>query len=98
MVKQEKTSVISDKTKIVLAIPQAVAVIVFILSVSGGFVGVGSEASEANKRSQKNETRITTLEEKQQREREDFLKLLQEVRESQIRIEGKIDLKQDRFK
>ena len=44
MAKEEKTSVISDKTKIVLAIPQAVAVILFILSVSGGFVRVGNTA------------------------------------------------------
>lgn len=87
---------ISDKTKVVLAIPQLIAVIAFILAVSGGFVGVGTKAEEANKRSENNEKRIISIEMKQQSDREEWLKLVQEVRESQIRIEEALKLKQDK--
>ena len=87
---------ISNKTKVILAIPQLVAVIAFILAVSGGFVGVGTKADEANKRSENNEKRIISIEMKQQSDRDEWLKLVQEVRESQIRIEEALKLKQDK--
>lgn len=94
--KEEKLNVISDKTKVVLAIPQLVAVIAFILAVSGGFVGIGSEVSEVDKRSKNNQERIEAVEIKQQSDREEWIKLVHEVRESQIRIEEALKLKQDK--
>ena len=87
---------ISDKTKVVFAIPQLVAVIAFILAVSGGFVGLGSEVSEVDKRSKNNQDRIEAVEIKQQSDREEWIKLVHEVRESQIRIEEALKLKQDK--
>lgn len=94
--KEEKPNVISDKTKVVFAIPQLVAVIAFILAVSGGFVGLGSEVSEVDKRSKNNQDRIEAVEIKQQSDREEWIKLVHEVRESQIRIEEALKLKQDK--
>jgi len=87
---------ISNKTKVILAIPQLVAVIAFIFAVSGGFVSIGTKAEEANRRSENNEKRITSIEMKQQSDREEWLKLVQEVRESQIRIEEAIKMKADK--
>ena len=78
------------------AIPQLVAVIAFILAVSGGFVGLGSEVSEVDKRSKNNQDRIEAVEIKQQSDREEWIKLVHEVRESQIRIEEALKLKQDK--
>jgi|BioPla2DNA2_1021312.scaffolds.fasta_scaffold44806_4 hypothetical protein len=104
MAKEEKTSVISDKTKIVLAIPQAVAVILFVLSVSGGFVSVGNKASsavttanEAKEISIEASKEIKQIKKDIDNKQDAIMKAINEIRESQIRMEGDLKLKQDRF-
>jgi len=104
MAKEEKTSIISDKTKIVLAIPQAVAVIAFILAVSGGFVGVGNTASsavttanEAKEISIEASKEIKQIKKDIDNKQDAIMKAINEIRESQIRMEGDLKLKQDRF-
>jgi len=90
MAKEEKTSVISDKTKIVLAIPQAIAVIVFILAVSGGFAVLGEHVN-------RNTASIQEMKQEKENEMKKLFEEIQRIRESQIRMEGKLDLKQDKF-
>lgn len=87
---------LSEKTKIGLSIGQMIALIFFIFSVSGGFIGVGTTASEANNRSKTNEIRIQRMDAERTSERDRMLLLIQEIRESQIRIEEALKLKQDK--
>ena len=96
---------LSDKTKTTMTIGQMIALVAFIFAVGGGYTDLSQEVTAANKKAQQaveqtNEGRLRI--ERMEKERElqnlEIMKMIQEIRESQIRIEGKLDLKQDRFK
>lgn len=96
---------LSDKTKTTMTIGQMIALIAFIFAVGGGYTELSQDVSATDKKAQQaveqtNEGRIRI--EQMEKEREfqnlEIMKMIQEIRESQIRIEGKLDLKQDRFK
>lgn len=80
-------SEINDKTKVGLTFGQIITVIALVFTFSIGYANVI--------------TRIVALEDKvnkseavQEQNRQSFI----DIKESLIRIEGKLDLKQDRFK
>ena len=99
--KQEST--ISEKTKVVLAIPQLIAVIIFILAVSGGFVEVGSTA--ANAKTQAEEAKTLTKENKAEIEKMkieahnrevEYLNSLKNIELSLEQIKAAVNSKADR--
>lgn len=87
---------LSDKTKVGMTIGQLIALVAFVFSVSGGFAVVNESATQANKKADANIEEIKELKKAAQQDRQLMMQLIQEVRESQIRIEGKLDLKQDK--
>jgi uncharacterized membrane protein len=94
---------LSEKTKIGLSIGQLLALVVFIFSVGGGFVGVNNTASSAvTTANQAKEMSVETKREMEQLKKDtskdvkEIMTLLQEVRESQIRTEEAMKLKADR--
>ena len=87
---------VSDRTVIGMNVAQFFGVLIFIFSVGGGFAVVNSTAQAAHAISSENTKDIQQLRKDAQKDRELMLQLIQEVRESQIRIEGKLDLKQDK--
>ena len=94
MTKEQK--VINEKTVIGMNFAQLFGIIVFIFSVGGGFAIVGSTAEAAYSIGCDNTRDIQQLRKDAQKDRELMLDLIREVRESQIRIEGRLDLKQDK--
>jgi uncharacterized ion transporter superfamily protein YfcC len=87
---------ISDKTIIGMNIAQLFGILFFIFSVGGGFAIINSTAQAAHAMSCENTKDIQQLRKDAQKDRELMLDLIREVRESQIRIEGRLDLKQDK--
>ena len=96
---------LSEKTKATMTIGQMIALVAFIFAVGGGYTELSQDVSAADKKAQQaveqtNEGRLRI--ERMEKDREiqnlEIMKMIQEIRESQIRIEGKLDLKQDRFK
>jgi hypothetical protein len=87
---------ITDKSKIGMTIAQLFGIVIFIFSVGGGFTIVGNTATVAKEMSCENARDIQQMKKDAQKDRELMLELIREVRESQIRIEGKLDLKQDK--
>ena len=96
---------LSDKTKTTMTIGQMIALIAFIFAVGGGYTDLSQDVTAANKKAQQavdqskeGELRIERMEKERELQNLEIMKMIQEIRESQIRIEGKLDLKQDRFK
>lgn len=88
---------INEKSKITLSIPQWFGLLAFIFSVGGGFAVINETATTANNKADSNKIEIEQLKKDSKKDREDIINLIHDVRESQIRIEGKLDLKQDRY-
>lgn len=96
---------LSDKTKIGMTIGQLIATFIFIFAVGGGYADLNTKtidavgkAAEAKSICDENRLRLESIEKTRAAENIEIMKMIQEIRESQIRIEGKLDLKQDRFK
>ncbi len=96
---------LSDKTKTTMTISQFVALIAFIFAVGGGYTELSQDVAAADKKAQQaieqydeNKRRLERMEREREMQNLEIMKMIQEIRESQIRIEGKLDLKQDRFK
>ena len=96
---------LSEKTKATMTIGQMIALVAFIFAVGGGYTELSQDVSAADKKAQQaveqtNEgrLRIERMEKDREMQNLEIMKMIQEIRESQIRIEGKLDLKQDRFK
>ena len=96
---------LSDKTKIGMTIGQLIATFIFVFAVGGGYADLNtktidavSKAAEAKSICDENRLRLESIEKNRAAENLEIMKMIQEIRESQIRIEGKLDLKQDRFK
>lgn len=96
---------LSDKTKIGMTIGQIIALIGFIFAVGGWNQNqsnridrVDLKATEAVSHCDEYKARLEKIERERAQESVAIMKMIQEIRESQIRIEGKLDLKQDRFK
>lgn len=96
---------LSDKTKIGMTIGQIFALIAFIFAVGGWNQSINSEIKKVDNKAQKavdeceiGKQRIEKMEKDRELQNLEIMKMIQEIRESQIRIEGKLDLKQDRFK
>ena len=88
-----------------MTIGQMIALVAFIFAVGGGYTELSQDVSAADKKAQQaveqtNEgrLRIERMEKDREMQNLEIMKMIQEIRESQIRIEGKLDLKQDRFK
>lgn len=96
---------LSDKTKIGMTIGQMIALVAFIFAVGGGYTQLSQNISAADKKAQsavdqceESKRRLERMEKDRENQNLEIMKMIQEIRESQIRIEGKLDLKQDRFK
>lgn len=96
---------LSDKTKTTMTIGQMIALIAFIFAVGGGYTELSQDVSVADKKAQQavdqcdeSKRRLERMEKEREMQNLEIMKMIQEIRESQIRIEGKLDLKQDRFK
>lgn len=96
---------LSDKTKTTMTIGQMIALVAFIFAVGGGYTELSQDVSAADKKAQqavdecdKSKRRLDLMEREREMQNLEIMKMIQEIRESQIRIEGKLDLKQDRFK
>lgn len=94
---------LSEKTKIGISLGQLIALVVFIFSVGGGFVGVNNTASSAVTTA--NEAKEISVETKRDMEQlkkdtskdvKEIIIMLQQVRESQIRTEEALKLKADK--
>jgi hypothetical protein len=92
----EEQKVINEKTVVGLKIAQFFGVFVFIFTLGGGFAMINSTAKAAYSIGCDNTRDIQQLRKDAQKDRELMLDLIREVRESQIRIEGRLDLKQDK--
>lgn len=88
---------INEKSRITLSILQWFALIAFIFSVGGGFAVINETATAANNKADANRAEIEQLKKDAKKDRDDIINLIHEIRESQIRIEGKLDLKQDKY-
>ena len=96
---------LSDKTKTTMTIGQMIALVAFIFAVGGGYTELSQDVAAADKKAQQavdqcdeSKSRIERIEKDREVQNLEIMKMIQEIRESQIRIEGKLDLKQDRFK
>ena len=96
---------ITEKTRFGMSIAQWGVMAVFLIGMIGGFVGFAASFEEAKRLSKDNETRINVnesrikqLEYERAADNKELLEMIYQIRESQTRIEGKLDLKQDRFK
>ena len=96
---------LSDKTKTTMTIGQMIALVAFIFAVGGGYTELSQDVAAADKKAQQavdqcdeSELRLERMEKDREMQNLEIMKMIQEIRESQIRIEGKLDLKQDRFK
>jgi len=87
---------LTDRSKVGMTIAQLFGIVIFVFSVAGGFTIVGNNANTAMEMSCENAREIQQMKKDAQKDRELMLELIREVRESQIRIEGKLDLKQDK--
>lgn len=90
MAKIEQKDINVDKTKVAMSIPQWIALLFFIFSVGGGFAVLGEQTS-------KNTQDIKDMQREKAIEMQKLFDEIQRIRESQIRMEGKLDLKQDKF-
>ena len=95
---------LSKETKIGMTIGQLIALFFFILSVGGGYSALQSQtadaalqAYEAKQATIENSKRIERIEKDRAMDNKEIMNLIYEVRESQIRIEGKLDLKMDKY-
>ena len=96
---------LSDKTKTTMTIGQMVALIAFIFAVGGGYTELSQDVLAADKKAQmavdqcdESKRRLERMERERENQNLEIMKMIQEIRESQIRIEGQLNLKQDRFK
>ena len=96
---------LSDKTKTTMTIGQMIALVAFIFAVGGGYTELSQDVAAADKKAQQavdqcdeSKLRLERMEKDREVQNLEIMKMIQEIRESQIRIEGKLDLKQDRFK
>ena len=96
---------ITEKTRFGMSIAQWGVMAVFLIGMIGGFVGFAAPFEETKRLSKDNETRINVnesrikqLEYERAADNKELLEMIYQIRESQTRIEGKLDLKQDRFK
>jgi len=96
---------LSEKTKTTMSIGQLVALLAFIFAVGGGYTQLSQDIKAADKKAQSavdrcdmSQARLERMEKERENQNVEITKMIQEIRESQIRIEGKLDLKQDRFK
>lgn len=90
MANKEQNSITVDRTKVAMSIPQWIALVFFIFSVGGGFAVLGEQTS-------KNSQDIKEIKREKAVEMQKLFEEIQRIRESQIRMEGKLDLKQDKF-
>lgn len=88
-----------------MTIGQMIALVAFIFAVGGGYTELSQDVSAADKKAQQavdqcdeSKRRLERIEREREMQNLEIMKMIQEIRESQIRIEGKLDLKQDRFK
>ena len=79
-----------DKAKIAMSIPLWITLIVFIFSTRGGFAVLGEHVN-------RNTASIQEMKQEKENEMKKLFDEIQRIRESQIRMEGKLDLKQDKF-
>ena len=79
-----------DKAKIAMSIPLWITLIVFIFSTGGGFAVLGEHVN-------RNTANIQEMKREKENEMKKLFDEIQRIRESQIRMEGKLDLKQDKF-
>lgn len=96
---------LSEKTKTSMTIGQLIALIAFIFAVGGGYSDLSQDVAAADKKAQdaakqcdESKIRLEKIEKDRELQNLEIIKMIQDIRESQIRIEGKLDLKQDRFK
>ena len=95
---------ITEKTKFGMSIAQWVAVFLFLIAIGGSIAGFGAslesakEATRENKqRIDINEARLKQLESERAADNKQLLEMIYQIRESQIRIEGKLELKMDKY-
>ena len=95
---------LSKETKIGMTIGQLIALFFFILSVGGGYTALQSQTSdaasqayEAKQATMENAKRIERIERERALDNKEIMNMIHEIRESQIRIEGKLDLKMDKY-
>ena len=95
---------ITEKTKFGMSIAQWVAVFLFLIALGGSIAGFGAslesakEATRENKhRIDVNESRLKQLEAERAADNKQLLEMIYQIRESQIRIEGKLELKMDKY-
>lgn len=96
---------LSEKTKTSMTIGQLIALVAFIFAVGGGYTNLNQGVEAADKKAQQSldrcdesRTRLEKIEKDREMQSVEIMKMIQEIRESQIRIEGQLNLKQDRFK
>lgn len=96
---------ITEKTRLGMSLAQWGVVTVFLIGMIGGFVGFAASFEETKRLSKENksridvnESRVKQLEYERAADNKELLEMIYQIRESQTRIEGKLDLKQDRFK
>ena len=88
---------INDKTKVSVRIGQVSAIVAFIFVVAAGFSKIGTDANEALEQSQNNKKEIEAMKVDINLKSVETLKMFYEIRESQSRIEEKLNQKQDKY-
>lgn len=95
---------LTEKTKFGMSIAQWVTVFLFLIAFGGTIAGYGESLNETKKATDENRKRIDAHEDRLNRQdleraaqNKEMLIMIYEIRESQIRMEGKLDLKVDKF-
>lgn len=88
---------INDKTKVGVRLGQVSAIVVFIFVMAAGFSKVGTDANEALEQSKNNKKEIDAMKIDINLKSVETLKMFYEIRESQSRIEEKLNQKQDKY-
>lgn len=96
---------ITDKTKFGMSLSKMGAFVLFLIGLGSMFAGMGASINDTRRistengdRIKVNEHRIKQLEVERAQDNKDLLQMIYEIRESQIRVEGKLDMKMDKYK
>lgn len=95
---------LTEKTKFGMSIAQWVVVALFLITVGGSIAGYSAALNETKRATVNNserinaaEQRIKQLEFERAADNKQLLEMIYQIRESQIRIEGKLELKMDKY-
>lgn len=88
---------INDKTKVSVRVGQIAAIVTTIFVIVAGFSKVGTDANKALEQSSANKKDIDAMKVDINLKSVETLKMFYEIRESQSRIEEKLNQKQDKY-